>query len=404
MNTDSTGNTSTAATATSLITLTTTSRALLLQLTHLYLRTPAKLFRPPRWDYLTPSRILLEPELRNKPWKFLTHSSIALLYKSVKLKGWGWVGEQMGPPLIANGVVGGVLYGVYLYSINNYANKRIHEQQLELKKAQESGIIEQWLNKMVWTGVTTWDTFKSGFFAGAISSFIASPLDALYSRNSYSELINGKGKDGMISYAWKKLGDVGIMGIFAGFWLNLIKESVGFGCYFTTFETVKNHGYFLAKGIIDGIEEISDSTRQLMGLPIAEHNHMAVTKGERVLRLSFVLLAGASAAFTLVGIQYPINKIQMIHLARLEALDLFNEATKSQTRRWFQRYYHSYKQTWEIILERKIASGEPWGRFMYKGFGKFTVANIPATSIGLLIFEIGREKLSQELEEEWLKP
>lgn len=397
--------------STSIITATSTSRAVMLQLTHLYLRTPAKLFRLPRWDNLTPTRILLEPELRNKPWNFFTHSSLALIYRSIKKKGLGWVGEQVGPPLIANALVGAVLYGSYLLSLNLYATQRKQMIERHMREEQEldpdSLLIypTSFLNAIVRTYVTTWDTFKAGFIAGAVSSMIASPLDALYSRSTYAELISGKqAKEGnMFNYAWKKLNQVGLTGIFAGFWLNFIKESVGFGCYFTVFETIKNYGYYVAKGLFDGVGKITDNSKELFGLEVSNDLNN-VTKGERVLRLTFVLIAGASAGYTLMGIQYPINKIQKIHLAKLEALDLYNEASRIETSRWFKIYYHSYKQTWDIILQRQMASGLPWGQFMYKGFNKFALANVPATSIGLLVFEIGRERLTEELEEEWLKP
>ena len=44
----------------------------------------------------------------------------------------------------------------------------------------------------------------------------------------------------------------------------------------------------------------------------------------KILKSSFILLAGASAAFTLLAVQYPIAKVQKIHLSRLEALDVYN--------------------------------------------------------------------------------
>lgn len=399
------------ATSATIVTATSTSRALMLQLTHLYLRTPAKLFRPPRWDYLTPTRVLLEAELRNKPWNVFTHSSLALIYRSVKKKGLTWVGEQVGPPLVANALVGAVLYGTYLLSLNSYAahRKQLYERHLQEEQELDPDSLLVYpttvLNAIVRTSVTTWDTFKAGFLAGAVSSIVASPLDALYSRSTYAELISGKqAKEGnMFRYAWKKLGQVGLTGVFAGFWLNFLKESVGFGCYFAVFESVKNYGYYVAKGVFDGVGRITDNGRELLGMEVAS-DPLEVTKGERILRLTFVLIAGASAGYTLMGIQYPINKVQKVHLARLEALDIYNEAIRAETSRWFKIYYHSYKQTWDVIRERQMASGVPWSRFMYKGFHKFALANVPATSIGLLVFEIGRERVTQGIDEEWLKP
>lgn len=237
-----------------------------------------------------------------------------------------------------------------------------------------------------------YDSFRAGFLAGAISSIAASPIDALYSRSNYAELVDSDVKNhGLYRYAWKKLKDIGVVGIFAGFWLNLVKESFGFGCYFAVFEVIKSKGYSSTKSVIDWFDK-------LRGLDI-DPNDINNRKSARALQLSFVLFAGASAASALIAIQYPFNKVQKIHLARLEALDIFNEANKIETSKWFRLYYNSYKQTLDILVARKIKSRLTWPAFMYKGFTRFTLTNIPATSIGLLVFEITRQKLTIDLQD-----
>jgi hypothetical protein len=361
-------------------------RAIMLQLTSIYIRTPAKLFRPARFDYLTVSRMLLANELAGKPYHIFTHSSPALLYKSVRRLGWKFIPNQVLPPLIANSAIGIILYSTYLTFLQYFTMNRGWKLTITGVTTGEGS--QSWYAWML----SFYDSFRAGMIAGGISSIAASPIDALYSRSNYAELVDSDVKNnGIHTYAWKKLKDIGIVGIFAGFWLNLLKESLGFGSYFAVFEVIKNQGYRSTKSFIDWFDRIR-------GLEV-DPNDVNNRKSAKALQLTFVLFAGASAASALIGIQYPFNKVQKIHLARLEALDIFNEANKIESSKWFRLYYNSYKQTFDILVARKNKSKLTWPAFMYKGFIRFTLTNIPATSIGLLVFEITRQKLTIELQD-----
>lgn len=361
-------------------------RAVLLQLTSIYIRTPAKLFRPARFDYLTVPRILLAKELSAKPYHIFTHSSPALLYESVRRLGWKFIPNQILPPLFANSIVGLLLYSTYLTLFQYFTMNR--GWKLSITGVPIGEGTQHWY---AWA-LSFYDYFRAGFFAGAISSIAASPIDALYSRSSYAELIDVNVKsEGIHKYAWKKLKEIGVMGIFAGFWLNLLKESLGFGCYFAVFEVVKTKGYSSTKKMIDWFDRVR-------GLDI-DPNDINNRKSAKALQLTFVLFAGASAATALIGIQYPFNKVQKVHLARLEALDIFNKVNKIESSKWFRLYYNSYKQTFDILVAQQMKSGLTWPAFMYKGFTRYTLTSIPATSIGLLVFEITRQKLTIDLQE-----
>lgn len=361
-------------------------RAIILQLTSIYIRTPAKLFRPARFDYLTVSRMLLANELAGKPYHLFTHSSPALLYESVKRLGWQFIPNQVMPPIIANCAIGVVLYSTYLTFFQYFTANRGWKFTISGTPTGEG--TQSWF---AWL-LSAYDSFRAGFIAGAVSSIAASPIDALYSRSNYAELVDGGVRNnGLHRYAWKKLKDIGIVGIFAGFWLNLVKEAFGFGFYFSVFEFIKSQGYGCTRSVIDWFDRIR-------GYDI-DPNDVNTRKSARALQLTFVLFAGASAASALIAVQYPFNKIQKIHLARLEALDIYNEANKIETSKWFKLYYNSYKQSFDILVARKMKSGMTWPAFLYKGFTRFTLTNIPATSIGLLVFEITRQKLTMDLQE-----
>ncbi|VEU21531.1 DEKNAAC102252 [Brettanomyces naardenensis] len=344
-------------------------RALLYQFTYLYLRNPAKLFRPARFDYLVAARALMHGELARQPWSYKTHSSIAVLYRSILKEGWYFVPRRVLPPLIANSAVGLILYSTYLTCLQYY-----------------SGFSQKRI-----TDPHPFDTFRSGFIAGAVSSLVASPLDALYSRSAYSELVKGKENTDLWKYAIKKLRDIGPLNFFSGFGLNFVKESTGFAVYFALFEVIKNQGYHLTQKVLSWYDHWK-----------AERYHTEIDtsspgfkQSERALQLSFVLLAGATAACGLIAVQYPLSRLQRVHMDRLEAADIQNEAIQGRRgRRWLQLYHKSYFETIDIIRERYKKSGLSLRNFVYKGFLRTTLTSVPATSTGLLVFEISRQQLS----------
>ena len=64
-------------------------RALIYQLQSIYLRTPIKLFRPSRFDYLAYVRALANKHdnIENKPYRFMTHSSLGMVINVVRKQG-----------------------------------------------------------------------------------------------------------------------------------------------------------------------------------------------------------------------------------------------------------------------------------------------------------------------------
>lgn len=356
-------------------------RAIVYQLQALYLRTPVKLFRPSRFDYLAYVRELANKHdnISMKPYSFRTHSSIGMLFNVVKKEGWKFIPDQVLPPLIANSATGLILYGTYLTALDR-------------------------VNK-----VTYIDTWKSGFIAGAAQSLAAAPVDAIYTRLSTAEMLNGKHQNLWV-YGINKLKEIGLVGVFAGYGFSFIKESFGFAFYFSTFEVVKTQGYGLTYRMITGYRNLKSKFRtkfsNVSGKTVQVDEdliRLEQKKLTKILKSTFVLLAGASAAFSLLAVQYPLTKIQKIHLSRLEALDVYNQS-KLTTKPFIKLYYNSYIDTFLQIMKMKNKTKLTWFDLAYKGFVRNALTTIPATSVGLLVFEIMRTKLSDSLDEDYLKP
>lgn len=364
-------------------------RALFLQLQTIYLRTPVKLFRPSRFDYMVYVReqVRLNLDILSKPYRFHTHSGLALLTRVLREKGWKFIPDHILPPLLANLATGVILYATYLTTLDAF-DKRRH--QGEQKPA--NGVY------------SPFDTWRAGLIAGAVQSFVAAPLDAIYSRLTLSDRFEGK-HTGYWEYVAHKLKQIGVVGVFAGFGFSLVKESLGFAFYFSTFELVKTRGYNMTYNMIERYRKVKRSVKKTLGFASTEALDPQLLMLEerrltRILRSTYILLAGASAAVSLLAVQYPLSKVQQIHFGRLELIDELNAVSHHNKNSFLGRFYpHSYIDTYIRVKGIKEKSGLSWIRLAYKGFATNALTMIPATSIGLLVFEIMRTKLTDELEE-----
>lgn len=434
--------------------ITASIRAFTYQISSLYLRTPVKLFRPSRFDYMAYTRLALFHEENvanlsqgaqhnpvykaaaagqpNVKYNFFKHSSIALLVQAVQRHGWKFIPDNVLPPLLANSFTGLVLYTSYLTTLNSYASKN---QEYSIRP--NTNILEP----------RVLDTFRAGMIAGALQSLVAAPIDAIYTRSSTAELLSQK-HDNLWKYGVYKLRNIGLIGVFAGFGVSLVKESVGFAFYFSTFELIKNQAFNKTVNFINGCRNFK---YKYLGFVFKGEPKNLIDENAKfkVLKSTYILAAGASAATVLQVIQFPLSKIQNIHLSRLEALDYYNlqvpeyktptynanryrlvkgvETLPNMMRPlahrvnenaflvkyWTRRvlnnpflnvYYKSYLETLTTILTIQQNKNLTWWQWSYKGFTRYVLTTIPATSIGLLVFEIMRSKLSDTVDELTLEP
>lgn len=363
-------------------------RAFIYQLQSFYLRTPVKLFRPSRFDYLAYVRAVADKHdnILGKPYRFRTHSSLAMLVNVLRKEGWKFIPEQVLPPLIANSATGIILYATYLTMLDHYTKARGNKP-----------------THFNW--YAPFDTWRAGFVAGGMQSLVAAPIDAIYTRLSVSEMLEGNHQN-LWRFGISKLKDIGLVGVFAGYGFSLIKESFGFAFYFSTFETVKTQGYNITYQLIKVYRNSEDLIRHKLQKWFKWDEDQVDEKMERLeryrlaklLKSTFVLLAGASAAFSLLAVQYPITKVQKIHFSRLEALDFYN-ASARKDKPLFKVYYNSYIDTFNQILRMKRRAKITWFEAAYSGFVRNALTTIPATSVALLVFEITRTRLADNFDD-----
>ncbi|KAK3367688.1 mitochondrial carrier domain-containing protein [Podospora didyma] len=416
------------------------ARALTSQAVAFYFRAPVKAFFRTRVDYLAYARALQEaqqaalhqgllshlnhlpaPSISQGTWsniwiwmKSRAHGSTpGLLTSAIRHYGWRVVPDQVLPPLIANVGVGAVLYTSYLHILG-----RLHP---------ESALA----SKRVYPPPEPVQAFTAGFLAGSIQSVIAAPLDAVQARYDLGTSAagmtgngnpvpgtNGHGRpQSMWAFGAAKLREIGVRGIFAGWGLSFLKDSMGSAVFFTTFEYLKAQGYYgfvtwyygalnedtivlLSRRRPTAAADIK-KTHSGPGMPTLIRPHYAIEP-------AFLLLAGMGASFAQQTVLHPLSHIQVEHWERLEALDAQARKFRSDARlrassspksltpkptwRMLRAYCAAYQETWATCLAEANTAKLSMRRWLYRGFWWNTIRQVPSTSAGLIIFELVRRK------------
>ncbi|KAF8242268.1 mitochondrial carrier [Wilcoxina mikolae CBS 423.85] len=342
------------------------ARALGTQLVAFYFRAPVKAFFRMRVDYMQVARAIKPAVAANAGWSF-AHTTPGLLVNAVRHYGWGFIPRQVLPPMLANATVGAILYTTYLQALAG-----LHEPSGQRTKRiyPPPGFVA---------------CFGAGFAAGAVQSVVAAPLDALVVRFNVSDMLEG-GYKSIYHYSKHKLCEIGVAGVFSGYTLSFLKESLGYGLFFGSFEFVKQQAYF------EYLTWYYSSTRW----PDDPHYHNII-RPHYALEPIFLLLAGASASITQQLVQHPLSKIQSVHYARLESIDYLKKLEHSPISA-LKRYRRSYKKTYEqCFVQAKKAGG--WRAWLWMGLTMNTLRQIPSTSAGLFVFEIFRRRYGGQEEE-----
>ena len=282
------------------------------------------------------------------------------------------------PPLLANAAVGAILYTSYLQILG-----AIHEPS-----SQSS--------RRVFPPPSPSATFAAGLAAGGIQSLAAAPLDALQVRFDKREK-HYENKN-IWAYGKGKLRDIGLRGIFAGWGLSFLKDSLSAAIFFSVFEYVKTQSYYKFVAAYYGSLEPWFVTRlaDLRGIPSTTRHDIPVIKPHYVLEPAFLMLAGIAASVSQQGITHPLTKLQTLHYERLEDLDnkarAYHQArSPALGRRMMSAYYYAYQETWrQCRIQARTAGGiRNW---LFRGFWWNSIRQTPATSAGLVVFELVRRR------------
>ncbi|KAF2724712.1 mitochondrial carrier [Polychaeton citri CBS 116435] len=339
-----------------------------------WFRAPIKAFFRTRVDYMGYVRAINPRIQAQEAWSWHL-TTPALLAHAVKQYGWGFIPNQVLPPLLANATVGALLYTSYLQTLGH-----LHEPSSRAERR-------------VYPPPPLHTAFTAGFTAGGIQSLIAAPLDALQVRFQSAELLEGKYKN-MWQYANMKSREIGLRGIFAGWSLSFVKDSFGYGAFFATFEFVKSQCFYsFVSSYYGQYAKLSIShQRQIAAAASGPREQNPVIKPHYMMEPGFILLAGIAASITQQVIQHPLTRLQEVHYHRLEYIDNHSHSHPGTHHRDTMRLYATaYRKSWKQCLALARRSGG-LQRWLYADFVGAALRQVPSTSAGLIVFEIVRRK------------
>lgn len=236
-------------------------------------------------------------------------------------------------------------------------------------------------------------TFLAGSVAGAVQSIVAAPVDALQARFRTSDILDGK-YNNMWQYGRKKLVEIGVRGVFAGWELSLVKDSLGSGIFFAAFEYVKAQSYYAFVTMYYG----SFDSYKRSGPPIKAHieNGRSAIRPHYAIEPTFLMLAGITASVAQQLIFHPMTLIQAIHHDSLSRRHDQTISSDPNSRR-SNKIHWGYEKTYQRCRSYARLFGG-WRRWLYRGFWLNTVKQVPSTSAGLVIFELVRRRYGSEVE------
>lgn len=194
----------------------------------------------------------------------------------------------------------------------------------------------------------------------------------------------------MWHYGFDKLRTIGARGVFAGYSISLLKDSLGYGVFFATFEYTKSQAYYNSLTRIYGNQPLSSILSLKNSAPATTDGKPPIIRPHYALEPTFLLLAGVSASFAQQAVQHPLTRIQNVHFNRLESLD-YAAKLQSSRRDLFRLYYDAYEKTYEQCKQLARRTGG-WRRWLYKDFLWNTIRQTPSTSAGLIVFELVRRR------------
>ncbi|KAI9506142.1 mitochondrial carrier domain-containing protein [Coemansia spiralis] len=397
-------------------------RGLLLQPLYLWYRTPLKLFRPLRVDYLATARALLPQEILARRVS-LRGSTLGMIINAVRQRGWSFVPRYVVQPMLANWMVGFALFTTYTTMLPA-AYAQASNQYFIYSRDQ-----------LPWH-----PPFVAGAVAGLAQSVVATPLDSLRIRFEVEDMVSGR-YHSWWGFVKSQFSDTGIRGLYRGLKLTMIKDVAGYAGFFGLFEKIKNETIDLYRDMVqaactaDILKSDSDISR-LTGARVSElrallgrepellesqgwgaRSHVVILP---VLLLppilakpACVLFAGAIAALAYQAIDYPLEQFRALLYSEVASGEIMQQTVSKHfsninTDTYKQRFERNaripaqaapYKVAWKSLIDAalrdyprsvqgKLHRNIIAVQYLYRGWLGVALRSIPAASVGLVFYEL----------------
>ncbi|KAJ1975797.1 hypothetical protein H4R34_004208 [Dimargaris verticillata] len=398
-------------------------RSILLKPLYLWYKTPLKLFRPLRIDYLAVARHLgtssshpaagvyagtttiatsstsvaaaaavaksstKASSLSSWRGRFQA-TSLGLLSHAVRQKGLEFLPKYVFPPLMANSLIGAVLFTTYAYSL-----PRLQEAWQPAGPNDSSSHTPRTHRPWVWPGFASivLPGAIAGGLAGLAQTAVAIPFDNLQARFQISDIVSGK-YPSIMGFVRATICQTGLPSLWKGARLTLLKDTLGFALFFGTFEGTKNILGWSATYYFNSREDSAVHQHTITSADgLAMRAKLPGPTLQPLVYPSCVLVAGAFAALVYQVVDYPLDRFRHVVTSDLAHLELHHHRT-----------YDVYRLAWRHC--QRVAVAEFSGsmrRTLYSGFATNSLKALPATALGFLCFELVRNALDDHSEPEW---
>ncbi|KAJ1997983.1 hypothetical protein GGI04_005193, partial [Coemansia thaxteri] len=315
-------------------------RSLLLQPLYLWYRTPLKLFRPLRVDYLATARALLPHDVLSRRVS-LRGSTLGMVSNAIKQRGWSFLPRYVLQPMLANWLVGFTLFTTYTATLPVAYARASNQYSVSSREA------------LPWH-----PPFVAGAMAGLAQSVVATPLDSLRMRFEVEHMVSGR-YCSWWGFVKGQLSDAGWRGLYRGLKLTMVKDMAGYAGFFGLFEWAKGETIDLYRNLVQiacasNIFELNADIGRLSSSRIAELRSLLGHSSEKIDRQGWlvrnpaailpvlllppalgkpacVLFAGAIAAIAYQSVDYPLEQFR----ARLYAESASGDAMQKSVSRHF---------------------------------------------------------------------
>ncbi|PVU86170.1 hypothetical protein BB559_006628 [Furculomyces boomerangus] len=298
----------------------------------------------------------LRPESSRKKIIHFHSTTIGLIYNAAKQKGILFIPRHIVQPLLANWLVGFSLFTTFTLS------QPFFFSAFNTNPDSKPGFFKKYSSD-----------FLAGFTAGAVQSIVATPLDNMKYNLDVKEVLNGKHKSHFQFYRHQL--SIGNMGsLYKGFNLVLFKDSISFALFFGTYE-------YSRKNLL----RISDIENTKMANGIC------------------TVLSGAISAIVYQAVDYPISQFMSIVEMSSNSLKIRNldsTITENTIKETPQKgiYRNAWKELMELVkMDEVIKNGSDivgGTRILYRGWYRMAIRSVPATSIGLVFYEIFKDLIT----------
>ncbi|KAJ2896577.1 hypothetical protein GGI21_001046 [Coemansia aciculifera] len=392
-------------------------RGILLQPLYLWYRTPLKLFRPLRVDYLATARALLPHNVLSQRVS-LRGSTLGMISNAVKQRGWSFLPRYVLQPMLANWLVGFTLFTTYTTVL-----PAAYAQASSQYSISSRDVLLPW-----------YPPFVAGAAAGLAQSAVATPLDSLRVRFEVEHMVSGR-YCSWWGFVKEQLSQTGWRGLYRGLKLTMTKDVAGYAGFFGLFEWIKNETIDMYRDLIrvacrDDLfqpgSEISRLSKErvlelrtLLGQSSDEIGRQGWVVRNPVILLPVLLLppalgkpacvlfAGAIAAIAYQAVDFPLEQFRTRLYAEAASGELLRK-TLSQHFPLSARNSYSlptpYRAAWKSLVDvavrehrypvqNRAVMTAIAVRYLYRGWLGVAVRSIPAASVGLVVYELLKSSL-----------